>query len=141
MKRILLVSFVLIAVLVSCSWWNKDKDKNMDDLDFDPAFTFNTTRMVTFDITGPVNTDINIFLEYHGEGKSPKDTLLLDRMVVSTMTDSIGMFEDIISLPSYRSHVYLQSGEYIEKFDITKTSTTKGEVISLFMPPKNYAGS
>jgi len=141
MKKNFFIVVVLMAVLVSCSWWNKDKHKNMHDLDIDPNFAFNTTRMVTVEITGPIETDFNLFLEYDGDSKSPKDTLLLDKMVVSTMTDSTGVYEDIISFPSYRSHVYLQSGEYIKKLTINKTSTTEGEVIDTFTLPKDNSTS
>ena len=137
MKKNFFIVVVLMAVLVSCSWWNKDKHKNMHDLDIDPNFAFNTTRMVTVEITGPIETDFNLFLEYDGDSKSPKDTLLLDGMVVATMTDSTGMYEDFISLPSYRSHVYLQSGEYIKKLTINKTSTTEGEIIDTFTLSKD----
>ena len=141
MKKSFFIAIVLMAVLVSCSWWNKDDNKSMHDLNIDPAFTFNTTRMVAVEITGPIETDFNLFLEYDGEGKSPKDTLLLDQMVVATMIDSTGVFEDIITIPSYRNHVYLQSGEYIKKLTINKTTTTEGEAIDSFSLPKESMGS
>ena len=141
MKRNLFIAIVLMAVLVSCSWWDKDKHKNMHELDIDLNFTFNTTRMVTVEITGPIETDFNLFLEYEGDTKSPKDTLLLDKMVVATMTDSTGVFEDIITLPSYGNYVYLQSGEYIKKLTIDKTTTTEGEVIDSFEIPKYLANN
>jgi len=137
MKKNFFIAIVLMAVLVSCSWWNKDKQKNMHDLDIDLNFTFNTTRMITVEITGPIETDFNLFLEYDGDSKSPKDTLLLDEMVVATMTDSTGIYEDFISLPSYSDYVYLQSGEYIKKLTINKISTTEGEIIDSFEIPKH----
>lgn len=100
MKRIILIGMVFILILFGCSKTKEEKD--MNDLDIDLNFAFNTTRMVTIDIEGPVETDFNLFLAYNGELKEGKgDTLLLDKQIIQTMTDSTGNFKDIMSLPAY----------------------------------------
>jgi len=136
MKKIVLLLMVIGIAILGCS--KTDEHKNMNDLDVDLNFTFNTTRMVTVDIQGPIETDFNLFLAYDGEIKEGKgDTLLLDKQIIQTMTDSTGKFEDILTIPSYYNQVFLQSGEFIKQIPIIKPNPTEGEIIDVFTPSKD----
>ena len=136
MKRILHIFIIIVffvLILTGCNWFKtEDPNKSINDLDISEYFRFNTKRTVTTTINGTDTTDFQIYLEYDGDLDSKVDTTLLDKLFLSTQTDSIGYFEKILSVPSYYNSVYLKYGNQIKELELYKLDNERGEIISSF---------
>lgn len=137
----ILLGFVILSL--SCSWDNNDDGpKSMEDLEVDPYFPFNTDRQVSIDISGPLNTDCEFYLEYNGEfDPENPDTTLLEELIIETETDSIdGTFTCEFPIPTYKNNIYLKYFDEIKELTIHNLDGQTGEIIDSFSVPEKWKG-
>ena len=134
---LIIIVIITISFLSNCDITNTDDSQtDMKDLVADPEFQFNTTNKVAVNFTSVDLQNItvpNATFSIYKDDLSDSTLAGNFRKILTASTNENGIYEAIISLPTYLDSIWIQSGVgFVRSFPVEVIGNGEAEVNGTF---------